>query len=100
MNLMIFVFPFDASTILLGHIGSENCLPVGASYLQIMCRGSLVVNTVDPSLLPTAGGLTGRPIIALYISKVSPANLLEGFGVSTVIVPQLSVMHIVYLNEI
>ena len=32
--------------------------------------------------------------------KVSPANLLEGFGVSAVIVPQLSIMHIVYFNEI
>ena len=33
-------------------------------------------------------------------SKVSPANLLEGFGVSTVFVPQLSLMHIVDFNEI
>ena len=36
----------------------------------------------------------------LILCKVSPANLLEGFGVSTVIVPQLSIMHIVYFNEI
>ena len=32
--------------------------------------------------------------------KVSPANLLEGFGVPTVFVPQLSIMHIVDFNEI
>ena len=35
-----------------------------------------------------------------YTCKVSPANLLEGFGVSTVFVPQLSIMHIVDFNEI
>ena len=33
-------------------------------------------------------------------SKLSPDNLLEGFGVSAVFVPQLSIMHIVYFNEI
>jgi len=33
-------------------------------------------------------------------SKVSPANLLERFSVSTVFVPQLSIMHIVDFNEI
>ena len=33
-------------------------------------------------------------------SKVSTANRLEGFGVSAVIVPQLSIMHIVDFNEI
>ena len=32
--------------------------------------------------------------------KVSPANLLEGFGVYTVFVPQLSIMHIVDFNDI
>ena len=36
----------------------------------------------------------------IHQSKVSPANLLEGFGVSTVFVPQLSIMHIVDFNEI
>ena len=34
------------------------------------------------------------------ICKLSPANLLERFGVSTAFVPQLSIMHIVYFNEI
>ena len=44
-------------------------------------------------------GLTcvGLPMLT---SKASPANLLEGFGVSTVFVPQLSIMHIVDFNEI
>ena len=38
--------------------------------------------------------------LGIFDSKVSPANLLEGFGVSTVFVAQLSVMHIVDFNEI
>ena len=38
--------------------------------------------------------------IKVELCKVSPANLLEGFGVSAVIAPQLSIMHIVYFNEI
>ena len=32
--------------------------------------------------------------------KLNPANLLQGFGVSAVFVPQLLIMHIVYFNEI
>ena len=36
----------------------------------------------------------------LKVIKVSPVNLLEGFGVSTVFVPQLSIMNIVDFNEI
>ena len=39
-------------------------------------------------------------IYLLFQCKVSPANLLEGFGVSAVIVSQLSIRHIVYFNEI
>ena len=34
-------------------------------------------------------------VLRAETSKVSPANLLEGFGVSAVIVPQLSIIHIV-----
>ena len=34
------------------------------------------------------------------VYKVSLANLIEGFGVSTVYVPQLSIIHIVGFNEI
>ena len=34
------------------------------------------------------------------VSNLSPANLLEGFGVSVVFVPQLSITHIVDFNEI
>ena len=39
--------------------------------------------------------------ISVYLQREAPPdNLLEGFGVSAIIVPQLSIMHIVYFNEI
>ena len=36
----------------------------------------------------------------MAICKVNPANLLERFSVSTVLVPQLSILLIVDFNEI
>ena len=62
------------------------------SSFAIILRSSLLTLS-----LPSATLLLVRILLS---SKVSPANLLEGFGVSAVIVPQLSIMHIVYFNEI
>ena len=42
----------------------------------------------------------GRSLLQNATYKVSPSNLLEGLGVTTVCVPQLSIMHIVNFNEI
>ena len=44
----------------------------------------------------------GRALVSpgTQMGKLSPANLFEGFCVSVVSVPQLSIMHIVDFKEI
>ena len=79
-------------------------------FVDLYQKKSLTDPTLLQSIAEFQGPLLGHfPLLETmtkwpnggpWASKVSQANLLEGFGVSAVIVPQVSIMHIVYFNEI
>ena len=81
---------------------------VGIVYDTLCCRFDRVVNrevcwkgASCELLLQTA--IFYRMVSSaqvLELCKLRPANLLEGFGVSAVFVPQLQIMLIVDFNEI